>query len=132
VSQKHVEIVRGSVKAFTRGDWNDFVARCDANVVVHNDPSWPEAVISGRDAVIDWFRSVWELIGPGIRIEEIRDLGDGDRVLMRLCWTMKGVRSGVEGDMRWTQIATLRAGRIAVVEQFIDHDEALKAADLAE
>jgi ketosteroid isomerase-like protein len=131
MSQKNVEIVRCGVKAFTRGDWNELVARYDANVVVHNDPSWPEAVISGRDAVIDWFRSVWELIGPGIRIEEIQDLGDGDRVLVRLCWTMKGVRSGVEGDMRWTQIATLRDGRIAVVEQFIDHAEALKAVGLS-
>jgi hypothetical protein len=71
VSLEDVEIVRDGVKAFTRGDWNDLVARYEVNVVVHNDPSWPEAVISGRNAVIDWFRSVWELIGPGIRIEEI-------------------------------------------------------------
>ena len=131
MSQENVEIVRAGVEAFTRGDWSDLAARYDANVVVHNDPSWPEQVISGREPVIDWFRSVWALIGPGIRIEEIQDLG-GDRVLMRLCWTMKGVRSGVEGDMRWTQITTLRGGRIAVVEQFIDHDQALKAAGLEE
>jgi ketosteroid isomerase-like protein len=132
VSQENVEIVRAGVDSFSRGDWDDLVASYDPNVVVHNDPSWPEQIISGRDAVFDWLRSVQELLGPGIRIEEIQDLGDGDRVLVRLCWTLHGVRSGVEGDMRWTQIVELHDGRITIIEQFIDHAEALKAVGLVE
>jgi ketosteroid isomerase-like protein len=132
MSQENVEIVRAGVDSFSRGDWDGLAAIYDPNVVVHNDHSWPEQVIAGRDSVFDWFRSVRELLGPGIRIEEVRDLGDGDRLLIRLCWTLHGVRSGLEGDMRWTQITTLHDGRIAVVEQFIDHAEALKTVGLEE
>jgi hypothetical protein len=41
-------------------------------------------------------------------------------------------RAAFEGYQRSTAIVTFRAGRIILVEYFLDHDEALKAVGLEE
>jgi ketosteroid isomerase-like protein len=120
--------VRAGLEAFVRGDWDRLTALYDPDVVVRNDPSWPERVISGREAVIEWFRSAWELLGTETRIEGVQDLGE--RVLVRVCWSVHGAHSGIEGDMRWSLVATLRDGHIALLEQFLDHEQAEKAASV--
>jgi hypothetical protein len=45
---------------------------------------------------------------------------------------MTGVHSGVEGDMRFSQVTTFKEGKVVLNEFFWDHREALEAAGLRE
>src|SRR5690242_15228918 len=118
MSQENVEITRRQHDAAVRGDWDAYEAVFDPDIVVRTDPSWPEQFIHGRQAVIDWLRSVQESLGTDRRIEDIMDLGD--RVLIRWHWHMLGQRSGLEDDLRWSSITTYRDGRVVFIEMFRD------------
>ena len=65
-----------------------------------------------------------------VRVQEIVDLGD--RVLTRVHMTMHGSQSGVDGELSYSTLRTIRDGRIIVEEFFIDHAAALKAVGLEE
>jgi hypothetical protein len=43
-----------------------------------------------------------------------------------------GAKSGLEGDFQFTQVTTLRQGKVVLNEFFWDHQEALEAAGLRE
>jgi hypothetical protein len=77
-----------------------------------------------------WTKGAWESMGPDFRIDEIVDLGD--RVLVRWCWSTRGERSGVGGELRYSEIVTYREGRVILVEHFRDHEQALEALRLQE
>ncbi len=63
----------------------------------------------------------------------IEDLIDaGDVVVTRMRAHMAGVKSGLEGDMRFTQVTTFRKGKVVLAEFFWDHREALEAAGLSQ
>jgi hypothetical protein len=123
-----MEIIRRSAAAFCRGDWEAFEASRDPHVVVRLDPRWPEQFIQGREAVLEWSRSVWEMLGPDVRVEELRDLGD--RGLLRWHWRTRGAHSGIREDLRWSELVTMRRGLVTFDEFFLDHDEALAALGL--
>ena len=131
MSQENVEIVRAAWEAILSGDWSRLTTIFDERVVVHTDRIWPDQFISGRDAVIDWAKDLHAMLlreGSEVQIEEVHDLGA--RVLFRLRLPVRGTRSGVEGDMTWSQITTLRDGRIMLVEFYLDHQQALTALGL--
>jgi ketosteroid isomerase-like protein len=128
VSRENVEIIRSNRDAAIRGDWESQAASYDPNIVVRPDPRWPESCVYGRDAVIRFYRGVVEAGGPDVHHSEIIDLGD--RVLVRERWNIHGQHSGVEGEQNHTAIVTFRAGRIILIEYFLDHDEALNAVGL--
>jgi hypothetical protein len=130
MSQENVELVRKANDAFKQGDWATIEGQADPHLVVRADSSWPEQYIYGRDAVMAWYRSGWESLGADVRVEEIVDLGD--RAVVRNWWTVHGQRSGLGGDLRWSEIITFRQGRRVFIEMFLDHDQALKAVGLAE
>ena len=130
MSQENVEAVRRFNDSFRRADWDAMAAGMDQHILIRADTSWPERYIYGREATIAWYRDVWESWGPDAYIEEAIDLGD--RVLVRFRWIISGQHSGVAGEQRFSEIATLREGRVILVEYFLDPDEALKAVGLAE
>jgi ketosteroid isomerase-like protein len=128
VSQRNVELLRRSNELFRRGEWESWIANMDPDVVVRTDPVWPEQRIYGRDNVLAWITETWASLGPDLRIEEIADLGD--RVLARNRWFTRGEHSGIKGEMRWSELITVREGRIVFIEMFFDHDDALRAVEL--
>jgi ketosteroid isomerase-like protein len=130
VSEENVELARESNAALRRGDWDTVAASLDPDVLLRMDIRWPEQRVYGREAAIAFYRGLLESGGSDVRHEEIVDLGD--RVLVRLCWHMRGLHSGVEGEQRASVISTFREGRVILVEFFIDHDQALKAVGLEE
>jgi ketosteroid isomerase-like protein len=129
MSQANVEIARKGNDAFRRGDWDACAALADPHIFVRADPNWPEQRIYGREAWMAFIRGLHESLGPNINIEEIIDLGD--RVLVRLCWIIRGRSSGVEGEQRLSEIATFREGRVVFIEYFLDHEQALNGVGLA-
>jgi ketosteroid isomerase-like protein len=130
VSQENVEVIQSNHAAVLRGDWEAQAATYDPNILVRADARWPESYVFGREAAIRFFRGVMEAGGSDLRHEEIVDLGD--RVLVRERWNIHGQYSGIEGEQHHTAIVTFRAGRIILIEYFLDHDEALKAVGLEE
>jgi hypothetical protein len=56
----------------------------------------------------------------------------GDRVLVRVCWHMRGLHSGVEGE-QWTFIiGKFRDCRVILEEFFLEHEQALEALEMRE
>lgn len=121
---------RAQFDAIRRGDWDLYAANLDPDVLVRTDPGWPEQRIYGRQAVTAWARGAMESLGPDFRIDEIVDLGD--RVLARWCWKTRGQQSGIDGELRYSEIVTYREGRAILIEHFRDHEQALKAVGLGE
>ncbi len=109
--------------------WNDgrleaVFATFDENIVVRTDPSWPERVWFGRDPAKRFWHSVREAMGPTrVSVEEEHDLGD--RALWRIRQPVSSA-SGVQSTFSWSLLLAARAGRVIMVEFFID-DEALRA-----
>jgi ketosteroid isomerase-like protein len=130
VLQENVEILRKQIDAYTRGDWDGLAASFDPHAVVRFDRRWPEQFVYGREALIGFYRGLREAVGPDAQIEEIVDLED--RVLIRVGWRMRGEQSGIGGQQPFSQIATVRDGRVIFIEYFLDHAEALKAVGLEE
>jgi ketosteroid isomerase-like protein len=91
-------------------------------------PHWPEQVTyRGRDEIratsADW-ASLWEALQ--VEIDTLEQFGD--RVVATGAWRMRGVASGVGGEMPIFIMFTVRDGKIAAVEWFEDHDTAVAAA----
>ena len=130
MSQENVDLLRRFNDAYRRGDWGAIAASLDPHVFVRTDPRWPEQFIYGREAWVANLRDMWESVGPDAHIEEIVDLGD--RVLVRLGFSMRGQQSGIQGEQPVSEIATVREGRVIFLEYFLDHEQALKAVGLEE
>ena len=128
MSEENVELVRAHNDAFRRGDWEAVAANLDEHVLVRPDPSWPERYIYGRAAVVAWLQGVHESLGPNMRIAETRDLAD--RVMLCFEWELRGSASGIEGELRWTELVTVRNNRLIFTEMFLDHSEALRELEL--
>jgi ketosteroid isomerase-like protein len=128
VALANLDLMRRSNEAFRRGDFDAWASNFDQDVLVRTDPSWPEQRIYGRDAVVQWGRGTWESLGRDLRLEEVNDLGD--RVLARNRWVTRGRESGVEAELRWSEIATVRDGRFVLIEMFLDHGDALRTLGL--
>jgi ketosteroid isomerase-like protein len=128
MSQTLVDIFRNGIDAFRRGDWDAVAATLDPNVLVRTDPRWPEQRFYGREAVVAFFRGLWESWGPDARIQEIVDLGD--RLLIRWRYIVRGQHSGVEGEQHIFQINTYREGRVILFEYFLEREQALAALEM--
>lgn len=128
MSQENVEIWRSNLDASRRGDWELITATFGPDILVRTDPRWPESCVFGREAVIRWYQGLTDAAGSDFTSEEVIDLRD--RLLVRERGNIHGQESGVEGEQRSTAIVTFRAGRVILVEYFLDHREALKTVGL--
>jgi ketosteroid isomerase-like protein len=130
MSQENLETTKRGNDALNRGDWEGVADTMDAHVLLRPDPSWPEQPVYGREAVVAFIRGTQESGGADMRIEEIVD--PGDRLLVHRRRIMRGDRSGIEGDVRYSEIATYREGRVILIELFLEREQALKAVGLEE
>ena len=132
MSQGNVELVREAADAWVRGDWDALFATWDDEVewdTTHFD-AWPEnKLYRGKDEVRG-FLNEWLQTWEG-GYEASYDVAEaGERVVLFWQQRMVGRMSTVPVTMESTQVLTLRAGKVARVDNFTDRDEALKAAAL--
>jgi len=130
MSQANLDVFEKGNDAFRRGDWDAMAATMDGHILVRADSRWPEQRFYGREAVIAFWRGVWESWGPDARVEEVIDLGD--RLLVRWRFIVCGQHSGVEGEQRISAIQTYRKGQVILVEYFLEHEQALEALETRE
>ncbi len=131
MSQENVEIVRC---IFDRWAKRDFQA---GRELLHPDIEWvisrehPDArTLIGHEAVAD-YRREWQTAVPNMRLELDRVLDGGDKVVTIGAAHGTGTASGADVRVPIAFVFTLRDGLIARAEEYLDPDEALKAAGLA-
>jgi ketosteroid isomerase-like protein len=131
MSQENVEIVRRIYDGWSRGDFSvgtnlmapDFEWHQHAEAV--EPGSHRGAAIGG--AITKIFEVYEDFrVGP----EEYSDAGDQVVVTARVQATGKG--SGVELDVRYSFVWTVRGGKLAELAVFLDRSQALGAAGLRE
>ena len=103
----------------------------DPDIVVHEDPSFPEAgTYRGAEAAMDYFRQFSDSFDEfTFETEEIIDLGE-DRALILFHVRTRGKGSGAVTEARPGWIFTLRGEKVATIEAFFDRNEALAATGL--
>jgi ketosteroid isomerase-like protein len=131
MSQENVEIVRTYFKAWNAGDMEGVRELHDPDAVIEAAANWPEpGPFVGRDAVMQQLNHVRAAFDR----DSVKFLSDlvavGDLVIVRTGWHRVG--RGPQSDMEWTNVVTIRDGRIIKVQYFWDHAEALEAAGLSE
>jgi ketosteroid isomerase-like protein len=130
MSQANVELVLKDLEYWNRGDMDAFAGLWDEDVVLVAAEGWPERVFRGKDAVRSFYDGFAETVGRDSVIEDLIDAGDV--VVTRCRAHVTGAKSGLEGDFQFTQVTTLRQGKVVLNEFFWDHQEALEAAGLRE
>ena len=132
MSQENVEIVRDGYDAFNRGDLEACLTAIDPGI-----EWWPAA----DEPVIepyrghDGYRRLWaETREPVPDIQgEIEELfAVGDQVVVCLHFWGRGRESGAPVEVRETQVARLRDGKIIEVREYRRKAEALEAVGLSE
>jgi ketosteroid isomerase-like protein len=129
MSQENVEVVLRSIEAFEH-DERAMLSTLDPAVEWypieegHSLSRGHEAAIGVRRS---WLEN-WE--GHQMDVEEMKD--GADSVVACLHLTGRGVRSGVEVDLRVYQHFKLRDGKIVYVYEYAERGEALEAAGISE
>jgi ketosteroid isomerase-like protein len=131
MSQENVEVVKAGYAAWNTGDMDAFRGLLDPDVLLRHPVGWPEpGPFVGREAVTRQFeqlRETWDADA----IELTSDfIAVGDRVAVRQIW--HGAGYGPEANIEFTNVLTVRKGKIIGVEQFWDHAEVLEMLGLSE
>jgi ketosteroid isomerase-like protein len=130
MSEENVELTRQIIEHWNRGDLDAFMDTTDEHSVIRAAEGWPEPVFYGKDSVRSFYKGFAETVGHDGVIEDLIDAGPA--VVTRIRMHMTGEQSGIETDMRFSQVITFRKGKVILVEYFWDHQDALEAAGLSE
>jgi ketosteroid isomerase-like protein len=130
VSESNLKIVRDAYERWNEGDLETFMSLIDEEVVIRAAEGWPEPVFYGKDSARSFFEGLVDSIGHDSVIEEAT--GAGPVVVIRVRTGVTGGQSGIETEIRSSQVITLRKGKAVLLEYFWDHQEALEAAGLSD
>jgi ketosteroid isomerase-like protein len=126
VALEDVEVLRSAYDALNRGDTRSALEALDENAEWHEHSSLPEAgAYRGRGAIaafLEGFLESWQQF----RQEAERFVDAGDRVAILLHSFARGKGSGVEVEMRYAHVWTMRSGRGTRVDTYEDPAEALE------
>ena len=134
MSQENVEIVRDAAAAASRGDLDAWLEYWTDDIDFRAAEGAPDdhGPINGKDA-LRVFGQDWLDTFDEFKVEpvELIDAGD-DNVIAVMRISGRATLSGVETDMTYAELSTLRDGKIARGRQYFTRDEALEAAGLSE
>jgi ketosteroid isomerase-like protein len=129
---ENVELVRASVEAFNRGDYEAWLATIDPEIVFEPLRAPIEGAYRGQAGIRAYLADTTESFEV-FRIEhsDVRDLGN-ERVLAIGTVHLKTKESGIETDVPTAAIASTRDGLMTHWKDYGDRDAALKAAGLSD
>src|SRR5215211_7716994 len=135
MSQENVEVVRRSVDAFSGGDLDNWLAAYCADDIDYRavegalDDSGP---MHGKDAVRAYAQD-WLDMFDDLKVEpvELIDAGE-DQVIAVLRNSGRAKLSGVETDLTYAALYTIRDGKIARGREYWTKEQALEAVGLSE
>jgi ketosteroid isomerase-like protein len=128
VSRENVEIVRRTLEAFARGDFDAFFAAHDPEAEWRTADDEPDRrTYRGLDGLREFVATLedtWEGRFDGIM--EFEDFLDrGDWVVVPWTARMRGRASGVTVDVSETYAVRVKAGRIVRIEEYRSVEQAL-------
>jgi ketosteroid isomerase-like protein len=134
MSEENVKTVRDAAEAFNRGDldtWWQYVADDIDYRAVEGAPD-DHGPLRGKDAVRAYMQD-WQDTFDDFTSEpvELIDAGE-DNVIAVIRISGRAKLSGVEADLTYAALYTLREGKIARGREYWTRDEALEAAGLSE
>ena len=131
MSQENVEIVRNAFDAFSRDDIEAVLRFCDESIVIMQPPELPGASPQqrGHSGVLEAF-SIWPEQWDDYRIDILRITDHADQVLVTSRTSGRGKQSGVEVEMDFSFVLSVRDARIMELKIFMREDQALEAAGL--
>jgi uncharacterized protein (TIGR02246 family) len=126
-SMDSVALIRQLVERWNAGDIEGVLDLYAEDGVMLSGPDWPEPTTwRGREGIrasIEDWRAVWE--SSTVTFERIEAVGD--KVLAIGAWVSRGKASGVDGRLPMAVVFTVRGGKIAVHEWFLDRSRAIAA-----
>ena len=134
MSQENVEIVRNAFAAFDRGDIEGVLRVCDEDIVITQPPELPgiSSEQHGHRGVLEAF-AIWPEQWDDYRIEILRmAAAPGGKVFVTTRTRGRGKQSGVEVDMEFSFVFTIRDAKISEWRLFVEEEQALEAAGLPE
>jgi ketosteroid isomerase-like protein len=132
MSQENVEVVRGIARAVNDGDVDYVIRHTTEDVVIVAARSAVVGPFIGHEGVRSFFADnrqnfkVFEL-----HAADVRQIGD-DHVLSVGTVHVRGLGGGVETEIPFAGVTTLRDGRASRWEDFRERHLALKVVGLAE
>jgi len=130
VSQENVEVVGDYLRAFADGGIDAMVEFMDRDVDWRAIEGAPDDVgeMHGREAMRRYIQDWVDMFDDITNVpEELVDLGD-DRVLAVQHVTGRAKGSGIETELRYAVVYTLRDGKIVHAREYIDRQQAVEAA----
>jgi ketosteroid isomerase-like protein len=132
MSEGNVEVVRGTINAWNRGDYEAWIEGFDSECEFRPLRAQLEGLAyRGHDGLrqfIDDLTLDWEQVR--FEVSEIRDAGDNVLVLIR--FQGRGRASGADLDVPVGIVGKVREGKITEARMYSDPDEALEAVGLSE
>ena len=134
MSQENIEIIRDAAAAFNRGDldtWFEYVAD-DIDHRAAEGALDDRGPMHGKDAVRAYMQD-WLDLFDDFRSKplELIDAGE-DRVIVVGRISGRAKQSGVETDLTYAALYTIRDGKIARGREYWTKEQALEAAGLRE
>ena len=130
MSQENVEVVGDYLRAFADGGIDAMVEFMDRDVDWRAIEGAPDDVgeMHGREAMRRYIQDWVDMFDDITNVpEELVDLGD-DRVLAVQHVTGRAKGSGIETELRYAVVYTLRDGKIVRAREYIDRQQAVEAA----
>ena len=134
MSQENVEIVRRTVEAILRGEWEQAAQLLDPDAEGHgtvgglSEGTVVRGVTQFRQSFEQEDAEAWD--ERRLEAEEFMDAGD--RVVVLVREFRRGRGSGVELRADTAVVFEVRDGRVVRIQGYMDRAEALEAAGLSE
>jgi uncharacterized protein len=131
MSRENVEVVRGVIDGWLRGDPATLELISD-DVVYVSPPTMPDGrTYHGHEGVLQWVVD-WGQEWTDYELDVLRYRDLGDRVVTVERNRATGKRSGVAVDMQTVSLWTLRNGKVVRWQGYATEEEALEAAGVRE
>ena len=134
MAQENVERIRDAVVAYNRGDLDTLLAYCadDIDYRAVEGALDDRGPMHGKDAVRAYFQD-WLDTFDDLKAEplELIDAAD-EQVVTVLRFGGRAKLSGVEADLTFAVVYTLRDGKVARGREYWTKEQALEAARLSE
>ena len=132
--EENVEIVRRWWQGFNE-DGMPPLELCDEQIEIRNPRDFPvRGLFQGHEGVRRWRDQVFDIFdNPRVEAEAIVDVhGDGETVVMLLRAMGIASYTGIEAEVEWAAIWTIRDGKLLRGQGYMDRAEALEVAGLSE
>ena len=134
MSEENRKTVRDAAAAFNRGDLDAWLEYWTDDIDYRAAEGAPDdhGPIHGKDALRDYVQD-WLSTFDDFRQEPVEQIDAGeDRVIAVTRISGRAKLSGVETDLTYADLYTIRDGKIARGREYWTRDEALEAAGLSE